>query len=354
MKIAIIEVGGSHDECIYSQIKIIKSLEGVHLTLICNNSLKENVQYFDLVDKKVFFQLRSGYKQWVDVYKLWRFCQKEGFDKIIFNTAHGSPVSRLLLFPFNKQTKFYGVLHQPKKVITSYTQKKISKKVAHYFILDEYLEKVVENGGKNKFSVSVFYPVFFNDYPQLEVKKNEGEVWIGVPGGVDLKRRDYKTLFESIKKYGINSNIRILLLGGFSQIPGSSIYLKKQLSELKVKDNFLIWEKFVPVETFHSMVKSCDYILPLIHDDHLSGSLYKNQISGAYNIAVAYKKPLLVEKTFGDKFLFDYNPITYRRESLMETINQLDENKSTNHYEHPKWSFEFQKKSYLNAIGITS
>jgi ADP-heptose:LPS heptosyltransferase len=216
MKVAIIEIGGSHDECIYSQIKILKSVEGIHLTLICNDSLKENVKYFDLVDKKVFVQLRSGYKQWGDVCRLWRFCKKEGFNKIIFNTAHGSPVSRLLLFPFNKLTKFYGVLHQPKKTITSHTQKKISKKVAHYFVLDNYLESVVGRKDKNKFTVSSFYPVFFPDYPEQEVKKENNEIWIGIPGGVELSRRDYGALFDSIQKYGINKNIKILLLGGYA------------------------------------------------------------------------------------------------------------------------------------------
>jgi hypothetical protein len=140
-------------------------------------------------------------------------------------------------------------------------------------------------------------------------------------------------LFDSIQKYGINKNIKILLLGGYAHVPGSRDYLNQKFSELNVRDNFLIWEKFVPVETFHSMVKNCDYILPLIHVDHISGSLYHNQISGAYNIAVAYQKPLLVEKAFGHMYLADYKPITYNKDALMETINQLDGNKPDDLYD---------------------
>jgi hypothetical protein len=45
-------------------------------------------------------------------------------------------------------------------------------------------------------------------------------------------------LFDSIQKYGINKNIKILLLGGYAHVPGSRDYLNQKFSELNVRDNF--------------------------------------------------------------------------------------------------------------------
>lgn len=352
MKIALVEIGGSHDECIYSQIKIIKSYKGIDLTLICDDSLKENSKYFDLVDKKIFIPIRKGYKQWIDYYRLWRLIKSEGFDKIILNTGQGMRISKLLYFPFGNHTKFYGILHNSKKIIASLSQKIISRKVKHYYVLNEYLESNIEKGEKNNLSFSVLHPVFFPKYPELPINKKKDEIWICIPGRVELKRRDYETLFKSIKDYGINKNIKFLLLGSCSHTHGDGDYVKKQISNLSVQNNFLTWENFIPVNVFHSMIKNSDYILPLIHEGDISGDYYKTIITGAYNIAVGYKKAMLIEKAISNDLL-DYNPIIYDKNFLMKTINQLNKSGSINPYNHKKLSFDFQRRTYLNSLGLT-
>ena len=95
-KIAIVELGASHDECIYSQVKIIKSLPDIHLTLICNPNLKESIDYFDKVDKKIYVLARGGINHWPDIFKLWNLLRREKFDKVIFNSVHGKKISKLL------------------------------------------------------------------------------------------------------------------------------------------------------------------------------------------------------------------------------------------------------------------
>ncbi len=348
MRIAIIELGKSHDECLYSQIKIIKSIPNVELSLVCNKSLETNVSYFDLVDHKIFFSIRNGYKQWVDIINVWLFLKKEGFDKIIFNTAQGKSISRLVLFPFAKSTKFYGTLHDTKKISSSHSQKRITKKTDHYFILSDYLKSNM----KTSISNSVFYPVFFPQYPNAKVEKKENEIWICVPGQVELKRRDYQTLFESIEKYGVNKNVKFVLLGRYGHAHGDGDYIKQEISRLKLQDTFLIWKDFIPVPLFYSMIKNSDYVLPLIHEEDKSGSLYKNQISGAFNLAVGYQKPLLIEETISDKYMLN-EALTYNKSHIMNMINQLPKQNNDNFYQDKKWTFEFQRESYLRSIGIT-
>jgi ADP-heptose:LPS heptosyltransferase len=196
MKIAIIEIQRYHDECLYSQIKIIKSHSNVHLSLICNESLKHRVKHFNQVDEKIFISVRKGFKQWVDIIRLWRHCKTENYDKIILNTAQERVISRLLRLPFKKRTKFYGILHQTKKLSNSYNQKYISKKIEHYFVLSQYLKDKI----KSDISFSVLYPIYFPNYPYQKVTKKEDEIRICIPGQVNLRKRDYKILFESIQR----------------------------------------------------------------------------------------------------------------------------------------------------------
>ena len=352
MKIALIELGGSHDECLYSHIKIIKSTADTDLTLICSESLKENVKLYDSVDNKWFVSLRSGLKQWIDIYRLWRRCKKEQFDKIVLNTAQGKTISRFLRFPFGAKTKFYGILHDTKKIGSSHSQKIISRKVKRYFILNEYLAQNIKNEHKHDLKFAVFYPIFFPTYPQIPVDKKDDELWVCIPGQVELKRRDYKSLFDSIATHGIKKNVKILLLGKYGHAHGDGEYVLGKINDLSVSDHFLVWKTFIPVDTFHVMVQHSDFILPLIHEESDSGNLYKTQISGAYNLAVAYRKPLLMEKHVIDT-LADYECIAYQKDDIMKTINSLEKSTPAELYTHEKWSFDFQKANYLAFLDIS-
>ncbi len=348
MKVALVEIGGSHDECLYSQIRIIKSHSNIHLTLVCNEVLEGNTKHFDLIDEKVFVSVRSGFKQWLDLFRIWQTLRAKNFEKIIFNTAQGRAVSRLFRFPFKNGIEFYGILHDTSKVSSSHSQRFISKRMDHYFVLSHYLLRTI----KNDSSYSVFFPVYFPDYQDQKVSKEEGEIWICVPGQVELKRRDYTALFDSIQEFGVAKNIKFLLLGRCEHSHGDGSFVKKRIAELSVSDNFFTWDEFVPVSIFYSLIKNSDYIMPLIHEDHISGNLYKNQISGAYNLAVAYSKPILAELDVSEKMLSEYNPITYEKRGMMKTINQLGVPDVTNLYSDNKWSFDFQRKLYLESIGI--
>lgn len=347
MKIALIELGGSHDECLYSHIKILKSARPVHLTLITNRSLQENIKYYDNVDSTIFFDMGRGIMLWMDILNVWLFCRRQKFDKIILNTAQGSVSSKLLLFPFSTTTRFYGILHDTRKLSTSVSQKHITKKLDSYFILSEYLRHNVPSGINH----TVFYPVFFPEYPKHDILKPKEEVWICIPGQVELKRRDYETLFQSIRTYGLKKNMRLVFLGRYGHKHGDKDYLLERLSKLNLIEYVFIYEDFIPVPLFHTMLRQSDYILPLIHTEDISGKLYTHQISGAFNLAVAYQKPLLLEDKISEAFEMN-EAITYPKHALMQIINDLPPHDSKDFYQDKKWAFDFQRENYLNELGI--
>lgn len=350
IKVAIVELGGSHDECIYSQVKILKSVEDIHVTVICNSSLAESVQYFDSVDHIHFVRLRKNkLLRRLDIYRLWKYCRKEKFDKIVFNTAHGKTIKHLLILPMPKGTLCYGIIHDATKLHSSYTQKRISAKIHHYFLLNAYLLSTLPARTDKEFSI--FHPIFFPQYPAVHVEKSD-EVWICIPGQVELKRRDYESLFQSIKLHGINKNVKFLLLGRCGHSHGDGAYIKQKIREMEIGDHFRLWDDFIPVPEFHAMVKKSDFILPLIHTGTASGKLYTTQISGSYNLAVGYQKPMLVEENLGNSLLQSYEPITYVAEELMLTINALTPVDRAV-YTDDMWSFTYQRDTYLKALGIT-
>lgn len=345
MKIALIELGGSHDECLYTQIKILKSIPKVHVTLIGHKDLETRARYYGELDQKAFFAPQSGFKRWRRLYTIWQYCRRQKFDIIVFNTAQGKAVSRLVRFPFGR-IKLMGILHNTRKLKGSFSQRFITKKLQHYFVLSEYLMEHIPPG----ISASVLYPILFPDYPLEPISKKEDEIWICIPGQLELKRRDYASLLESIEKEGVRSHLKFILLGRSAHAEGDGAFIRKWILDHQMEDHFQIWDDFVPVSTFYNYLKKSDFILPLIHKGTVSEDLYRYQISGAFNLAIGYQKPILTEASISD-LLSEYDPISYPKSKMMQTLNELSAT-SSSPYIDSKWTFEGLKVSYLQALGL--
>lgn len=345
MKIALVELGGSHDECLYSQVKILRTIPDCHVTLICTEDLLPNVQGFDGLDHIECVSIERGLKKWKAIYKLAKYCRRENFSRIIFNTAQGKPVKNLLRFSLGKQTKCYGIIHDINKLKGSLSQKSITRKIERYFILNEYLKNQIPAHIPH----ATFYPIFFPSYSYEKVSKAKDDIWICIPGQVELKRRDYAALFNSIRAVGIAKHIKFLLLGRYGHAHGDGDYVLEQIADLGLEDNMMIWESFVPVCTFHSMLYNSDYVMPLIHQGDESGDLYENQISGAFNLALGYKKPMIVEESLVDKF---EDAIAYKKSELMQVVNQLTATDNGSFYTDSKWSFDSLKEEFLHALDM--
>ncbi len=350
-KIALVEMGGSHDECLYAQVRYLTSA-GHHVELICNSSLKSNVSYFDGLDRVHLIELRKGLKQWVDLIRIRRILVNGKFDRIVFNTAQGNVLKNLFLLPLPKKALRFGVIHNLRKLSNSVSQSVITRNLKGYFVLNDYLLDRVPPEIRKTVNVHSLYTVFYPTYPPVEVSKPTNEIWICIPGQVERSRRDYDGLFDSIERFGVNENVKFILLGRCEHLDGDGESIKHRISELGVTDQFMLWDSFIETELFYSILQYSDYVLPLIHPDHESFSLYEYQISGAFNLAFGFKKPLLMEHSFAEFEDFKTNAIHYAVPSMMEKINRLEIPRSDQFYQEEKWEFEYQKRGFLQALGL--
>ncbi len=353
-KVLLVEYGSSHDECLYSQIKILRSIPGVHLTLLCNEKLKGNVSYFGDIDYIKYITVEEGKSAMPLMLHMWNYIRKHRFEKVIYNTAHGDMVGKLFFF-FPKITgvDYYGIAHNTGKLLSSFTQGVITKHFKSYFILNEYLIHRLYTLGFQEKKLVEFHPVFYPDYPEKPIEKPANEIWVTIPGQVELKRRDYASLFNSIRKHGLNSNIKLLLLGKSAHAHGDGDYIQERITELGIEGQVQLWNDYIDVETFYSIIKHSDYLLPLIHSNHQSGELYEDQITGTFNIAAGYGKTLLMEEEYSEERFKKYSTLFYNKENLALKLNALIPPQNTdNLYSTEVWQFETQKNVYAKAIGI--
>ncbi len=348
MKVAIVELSGSHDECIYSQLKFIKSLEGVSISLFCSRNLQNNIEYFDLVDNVYCIDIHDGLKGYLHLRMLAKQIRQHNFNKVILNTAQGRKIMRLLKHSLGKNTEIIGILHNLRKLNGSNSQKKISAKLKKYYLLSDYLTEKVDKTKHKKLQFGAFYPIFFPEYPEQKLKKKKGEIWISIPGQVELKRRDYKALFDALETEKIAEHIKFILLGRSGHQHGDGAYIKRRLKTLEIKNKFIIWDDFVQTDLFYSYLKKSDYIMPLIHSGHQSFELYEYQITGAFNLAYGYKIPLLMEDSLKNIQDFKETSVFYNQENVIKVINNLKPVEEKNSFDiYQKWTFECQKEKYL-------
>jgi len=358
LQAALIEIDGSHDECLYSQLLFLKQ-GGYHVTLICNEKLRERVQEFDAADKQVFFQLdQTGkWKELGEIWKIRQYLVRNKIETLIFNTAHGKRVQYLCrLLPSG--VRFVGTMHATNKLHDSLIQKVINERVQKYFVLNDYLLDRVRQLPPEGLSFSSYYPIFFPSFKnQPRITKPRDEFWIAIPGQVEYKRRDYRTLVRAVVGLSNRSGYKFLLLGKSEHELSNGRDLQDLIRRAGVESNFIFWKDFVTCSTFHAYISQADVIMPLIHPNgHDLKKYVIHQISGAYNLAFAYKKPLLMCTNFAGYEDFRENSVFYDVASLSATLEDIQKIKTQIEslqpamYRQPKWTFDYQAERYLNFI----
>jgi hypothetical protein len=87
--------------------------------------------------------------------------------------------------------------------------------------------------------------------------------------------------------------------------------------------------------------------------DIKTDSYLKYKITGAYNLAFSYRKPLLSHIKFKVISDLEENSIFYNdKADLEKIINDLLEDRllKKSIYKNPKWDYTFQKDNYLKHI----
>ncbi|WP_257666457.1 hypothetical protein [Parapedobacter tibetensis] len=350
-RIALVEVGGSHDECLYSQCLFLHGHADTILVITADLEPRVTACKELVLSVKIFGFQSSQSFQWKNVWKLYRYLLEQKFDRVVFNTAQGG-IKKLFILPFPRSMRLIGTIHNTHKFYKGIGQRIISSKIKKYLVLNDYLLPSVASLKGLQFSS--YYPAFF---PKLatpnQITKPAGETWICIPGQVSLQRRDYLGLIKAVKQAELESRWKFILLGNAKGNDGDMI--KQQANELGLQSSFILFDAFVPYELLHAYMQLADAVMPLIHPSTPGFVLYQHhKITGAFNMAFAFKKPLLMEASFRGIEDFKENAIFYDVQTLSEDIftgtNGQSANTDGTLYQSAKWEFAFQQNNYLAFV----
>jgi hypothetical protein len=347
--IALVELGGSHAECMHLQIKALKDA-GYNVFLICNSSLFDNFP-----DKTVFtaWQLhQTGHSiasQIKNIRKVKKFLKKNKIDTVVFNTTEINIIRNLLIFPlFSKN--YVGIVHNGRYLEKSSSYKIVSKKVKKFFVLSAVIKDNLKL--KHQVKIGVLYPVYYPEYRKVNMpaKKNE-EIWITVPGAMSPNRKNLDLLLTSIENTALNKSIHIILLGAMPEELFPELVAR--ISYLSKSNNITTFNAHVPNDVFHAYMKYADMIMPIINTENYG----THRISGSYNLAYGYKIPLYVDCEMKDYPDFKDIAVFYdKSQNIAAQINALTENRDKitkcreNLLTHPIYSIETQCRQYINLI----
>ena len=349
-KVAILEIGGSHDECLLSQFFALKSI-GIETYFISSNPLWDrNTQLKNVVDHFIPFEMeKKGLKDFLKIRKLNRFFVKENISTIIFNTAQGAHVRNFSLTA-SKKVEFIGIIHTINKFKKSFTQKIIHRKIKKYFVLNDYLLSQISP--PSGIEVRSFYPLRFPHF-EKEISKSQNECWVIIIGGVEFRRKDLLGSIELMDKI-LEYKTRFVFLGKSDSMHPDVVSFKNALHQGSLNNKVLLFESFVDEKTYDAYLKKADFIWPMVHPETPSADEYfKNQISGAMNISFAYKIPMLVHEAYTQqwpdlKYAFSYNLDGFKSDfqNAQSNLNVMKENMKG----VAKFSPDHQEERYLRFL----
>lgn len=349
-RVAILEIGGSHDECILSQLIGLKNAGAWVVFCGTKQMFEKNSQFQQYVD--AFHEVvlpKSTIGDFFEMVRLNKWFVKNNIDCVIANTAQGGHVRNLCITASSK-VKFFGIIHTIKMLNGSFTQRLISKKIKTYFVLNDTLKKYV--GEKNGLKIYSFYPL---DYPQTSTtahKKVENEFRIAVIGGVENRRKDLNGFIELAKT--TPQNVHFYFLGKSNPDLEEVKQFTHQLTTNALTNRVHLFSDFVSEEDFDACLQSTDGILPLVHPDTPSADEYfSRQISGAINIAFSYKIPMMIHQHYRDWEDFRYGVTFYDLGNFQSAFNDFTINHSVLKMQllsNPKFDVAFQNKRFAEIV----
>ncbi|MDH4470985.1 MAG: hypothetical protein QE487_00170 [Fluviicola sp.] len=351
--IALVEFGGSHDECMLTQMEALQSVNAA-IILVTNEQLYARNPHWHKLVRTVYFIEPTG-KALKDVglmRKLVRFLKEEGVSKVVFNTAQGGHVRNLsFLLPTSIQA--YGIIHTIRKFQGSFTQKVIHRKIKRYVVLsDDLLKHVTVPKG---ISVGSFYPVSFPNFEQ-KAEKSAGERWITITGGVENRRKDLDAVIGFIQ--ATDPEIRFVFLGKTDPNHSDARTFIEAIETNELTDRVRYFTDFVDHATFDAYLQQTDFLLPLIHPNTPSANEYINhQISGAFTIAFGYKIPLLIHEAYRSEHDLTISAAFYQPSEFgegLKTAFSLHEHIRQQIEQEEKWTKPFQYRNYLRFLEVVA
>lgn len=350
VKIALVEIGGSHDECMFSQINALQSVDA-KIFLVCDSKVHERLsKLYSFEDILIVDTTMSALGDLKKMRLIARFLKDNLVEKVVFNTAQGGHI-RNMRFLISKKIICYGIVHTIKKFNESNTQKIIHKFIKKYAVLSDILKDGIKTEFKNK--VTTYYPIEFPDFGKHRLQHSD-QTWITIPGGIESRRKDLTRLVSMIEQ--TPENVKFVFAG---KSDPNREEIKQLLSDLKEKnlDHRLIhFDHFVSNEEFYQLIRSSNFLMPLIHPDTPSSDEYPyNQISGSFNLAFGFRIPLLMHVGYSNLEDLRNSATFYEPETFGKDF-ELARNHSTNKIaeiaSEEKWKTDVQRMNYLEFLDL--
>jgi len=352
--VALIELGDSHVDCIYSQLLFLR--EGGYTThLICSERLRDRVRSFDNVHRLVSLDHGDDVKgHWRCILRIRRYLKDNDIRMVIFNTGGGSHTRDLCLVA-PRGTRLVGIIHHIHKLRGSFTQFLISLRLRKYFVLNDYLLDGIPHSPRRTFE-SV-YLIFREPLQEMTVRKDPEELWVAIPGEVDFRRRAYTALVEEMMNRGrLDGSVRFVLLGECKR-EGDGEVLRQAISKGDMQRHFMVFDHFLNPSSFVGYLRHCDLLLPIIEPNTDFFAHYRQyQISGTYNLAFGYGIPMLLHSALRGPDDFELSAYFYDTGGLIPLLNHLAANREeyrakANHIKTAgKFSFAVQCEKYLRFL----
>jgi hypothetical protein len=222
--------------------------------------------------------------------------------------------------------------------------------VKKYLVLNNYfLSRIVPPKG---IQLEAFYPLRYPTF-EKEIQKAAGEIWISIIGGVENRRKDLAgciPLMESLA----HLPVRFVFLGKSDSNKEECKLFVDQLNNKGLRERVVLFDTFVAADVFDAYLRNTDLIWPMVHPKTPSAVEYfKNQISGALNVAFAYKIPLLVHRAYSKRWLDLGASVLYTRKDFRQQVSKAMEELDTYKQAQQKLTHlqpEFQEKTFLEFV----
>ena len=339
-KILYVEISTAHTEIIKSFVDAMTPEHEVRL-LIHTQSLKRmqnltsKIQVIGLNEDNYLSEILKAKKEFQP-------------DLILLNSAQGRKVRDLCLRLLFDRTPIVGIHHNPENIYKSFTQKIIHWKIKKYIVLADFIKDFLKSKLTNKkIQIASFYTLYFHQGLRLSIEGKDKYIFI--PGVLEQDRRDYLGFVDMVKQNDakLDSKVKFVLLGNSKNHDGLQIVEK--IKSTGVESRFLFFDAYVEDEIMLGYVEKCLAIMPLMHPGtRWFDKYFETKISGAYSLAFAFNKRLLMHEIFSGKKEFETHAVFYNAESLSDAILKLEKLPAI---EKPKkFDLQFQKSRLLEFL----
>lgn len=338
-KILYIEISTAHTEIINSFVDAL--LPEYEVQLLIHEKSVSRLKH--LTDKIQILPLREE-TYLKDILKTKTENQP---DLILLNSAQGRRVRDLCLRLFFDRTPIVGIHHNAENLFKSFTQKIIHLKVRKYIVLADFIKKFLEGRLRSGLQVESFYPLSYHQGLKLGLETKDR--FILIPGVLEQDRRDYLGFVDIVQQSDsrLDPRLKFVLLGNSKNHDGPQIVDK--ITALQLNHRFVFFDRYVEDEIMLSYVEKCLAIMPLMHPGtRWFEKYFETKISGAYSLAFAFNRHLLMHEVFKGKNEFESHAVFYNKDSFVSAVQSLSQLSPI--IKPKKFEFLFQKKRLLQFL----